>query len=171
MSAAAAMDASKTEDDVQVAGVAGVVCRSATTAEDFEQHYAVRHRVFVEEQKLFTDSDHDARDTQADTIHVVGYADSVPAGAVRLFPLDPAAGLWQGDRLAVLSDFRAHGLGAPLVRYAVATAGGRGGSRMLAHVQVANVAFFIHLGWSPVGDVESYIGQPHQRMLIELSRH
>lgn len=150
------------------AEVVRVVCRSTSTPLELEQHYHIRHRVFVEEQRIFTESDLDARDPNHGTIHVVGYADGVPAGAVRLFPLDPADGLWQGDRLAVLGHRRTHGLGGPLVRYAVALAGSLGGSRMVAHVQVANVKFFSHLGWSPEGDVESYLGQPHQQMLIDL---
>lgn len=145
-----------------------VVCRSTATPGDLEQHFAIRYRVFVEEQGIFTQSDRDETDALEDTIHVVGYANEIPAGVVRLFPLDPAEGLWQGDRLAVLDGHRTQGLGAPLVRYAVALAGCLGGTSMVAHVQVANVKFFTHLGWSPQGDVELYIGRPHQQMLIDL---
>jgi len=98
----------------------------------------------------------------------VGYCDGVAAGSVRLFELEHATGLWQGDRLAVLAPFRSSGLGAPLVRCAVATAGALGGDQMVAHVQIANVAFFTRLGWTPVGEPEIYVGLPHQRMLITL---
>jgi hypothetical protein len=35
---------------------------------------------------------------------------------------------------------------------------------------LANVAFFERLGWSRKGDVEEYVGIPHQPMSIGLSR-
>ena len=55
---------------------------------------------------------------------------------MRLYPLDEA-GLWKGDRLAVLADARTLGVGTPLVRFAVATAGEHGGTRMIALIQDA----------------------------------
>ncbi|OLT21604.1 hypothetical protein BJF78_08355 [Pseudonocardia sp. CNS-139] len=72
------------------------------------------------------------------------------------------------DRLAVLPEFRTAGLGGPLVRFAVATAGVRGGRLMRAHVQVANERFFHRLGWRTDGPVETYVGHPHVPMSIAL---
>ncbi len=87
---------------------------------------------------------------------------------MRLFALDPARGVWQGDRLAVLPAYRTRGVGAPLVRCAVATAGAHGGRTMVAHIQTANVVFFERLGWSRSGPTEIYAGLPHQPMRIDL---
>lgn len=117
---------------------------------------------------MFAGSDRDVHDDDRATIRLVGYVDGVAAGTVRLFELEHATGLWQGDRLAVLAPFRTSGLGAPLVRCAVATAGALGGKQMVAHIQIANVTFFTRLGWTSVGDPETYVGLPHQRMLIAL---
>ncbi|MGW4472708.1 MSMEG_0567/Sll0786 family nitrogen starvation N-acetyltransferase [Nonomuraea sp. NPDC004354] len=146
----------------------GTDCHPAATPEELAAHHAVRHRVFVDEQRLFPGTDRDARDDDPLTIHVVAYADQVVAGAVRLYPLDGTGELWQGDRLAVLAEYRAHGLGAPLVRYAVAAAARRGGLLMVAHIQLRNVGYFEHLGWHRAGEVEVYAGLPHQPMAIEL---
>jgi putative N-acetyltransferase (TIGR04045 family) len=143
-------------------------CRAAVTAEDLAAHHAVRHRVFVAEQRIFESSDRDAYDAWPDTIHVIGDLDGTIGGAVRLFPLDAGGLHWQGDRLAVLPEFRAYGLGAPLVRYAVRTAGERGGQVMIAHIQLPNVVFFRRLGWHLDGEVETYAGLPHQPMAIDL---
>lgn len=148
--------------------VARLLCRSVRTPAEQAAHRAIRRQVFVHEQAVFTETDRDAHDLVPSTVHVLGYVDAVTAGTVRLFPLDPALGLWQGDRLAVLEEFRMHGLGAPLVRFAVATAAARGGVRMVAHVQLANVSFFKRLGWIPVGEPELYVGLPHQQMSIAL---
>jgi len=82
-------------------------------------------------------------------------------------PLD-ADGLWKGDRLAVLPEARVQHVGALLVRFAVATAGERGGSRMVARVQLPNVRFFERLGWYADGPAEPYVGVIHQPMAIPL---
>jgi putative N-acetyltransferase (TIGR04045 family) len=144
-----------------------VVCLAVADAAEAALHHRIRHDVFVVEQGVFAESDLDARDASAGTIKVLAWADGVPAGAVRLYPLED--GLWQGDRLAVLPAYRAHALGRPLVRYAVHRAAHLGGREMVAHVQLANVRFFERLGWHCRGDVETYVGLPHQLMAIDLS--
>jgi putative N-acetyltransferase (TIGR04045 family) len=146
----------------------GIVCRQAGSRRELADHHAIRHQVFVREQAVFAGSDRDLHDDDRATIRLVGYCDGVAAGAVRLFELEHSTGLWQGDRLAVLAPFRTCGLGAPLVRCAVATAGALGGKEMVAHVQIANVTFFTRLGWTSVGAPETYVGLPHQRMVISL---
>lgn len=144
------------------------------TEQEREAHFQIRHQVFVREQRLFTvpgsghGDDRDGRDTDPATIHVIGVADGAICGTVRLYPLT-AAGLWQGDRLAVLPGYRRLGLGGPLVRFAVATAARRGGKRMEAYIQPGNVTFFEWLGWQRAGGLTDYAGIPHQRMVIDLT--
>jgi putative N-acetyltransferase (TIGR04045 family) len=145
-----------------------VECRPAATAEELGTHHRIRHEVFVEEQQLFTGTDRDDHDVHPGTVHVLGLLGGEPVGTVRLFPLDAEGELWQGDRLAVLRSARIHGLGRPLVRYAVATAGERGGREMVAHIQLQNVALFERIGWRKHGDVEIYVGVHHQPMAIDL---
>ena len=91
---------------------------------------AIRRAVFVEEQRLFGASDTDEHDRDPATLHVLGFWAGDPAGAVRLYPL-AEPGWWKGDRLAVLSPYRRHGIGAPLVRFAVGTASRLGGFVMV----------------------------------------
>jgi putative N-acetyltransferase (TIGR04045 family) len=145
-----------------------VVCRTVADAAERKVHHAIRRQVFVVEQRLFADDDRDDHDVDPATLHVLGFVDGVPAGAVRLYPLEEP-GLWKGDRLAVLSAFRRHGVGAPLVRFAVRSAGELGGRRMVAYIQPANVSFFARLGWQPAGHPAPYVGVLHQQMAIPLS--
>ena len=140
--------------------------RVARTAAELEAHYYVRHQVFVGEQGIFEGSDRDAWDDSA--IHVVAAVGPLVVGSVRLYQLDEA-GLWQGDRLAVLPEARRMRPGGDLVRFAVATAGERGGTRMVAHVQEPNVAFFQHVGWSRLGRPFTFHDVEHQRMDIPLA--
>lgn len=145
-----------------------ITCRTVRDADDLAAHRSIRQKVFVDEQAVFEGSDHDCRDDDPATTHILGWVDAAPCGAVRIYRLEPGSDTWQGDRLAVLRSARVHGLGGPLVRYAVAAAGVAGGQSMVAHVQVQNVLFFKHLGWTPEGPEEIYVGRPHQQMRIEL---
>ena len=152
------------------------LCRAAAGAAELEAHFAVRRAIFVEAQALFEGDDRDEWDVAPDTVHAVGLVDRAVAGAVRLYPLgDPydhtapgGVGLWKGDRLAVLPHARTLHLGAALVRFAVATAGERGGRKMVAQIQLPNVAFFEHLGWHADGPAGEYHGVMHQPMGIPL---
>ena len=159
-----------------------VACRAARDPEELSLHHEIRRRVFVEEQGLFGGSDRDDHDDDPATVRILGLCGDVAGGAVRCYPLtdtatvggvvdlvDPGAGLWKGDRLAVLPLFRHNGLGAPLVRFAVRTAAEAGGRTMMAHIQPSNVGFFEHLGWYAVGGPVSYVGRPHQAMAIDLA--
>lgn len=141
-------------------------CRIASTADELAVHHRIRHQVFVDEQGLFNGTDVDAHDP--DAVHILGSWDREIVGVVRAFVLDEAAGLWQGDRLAVLPDYRIRNVGKPLVKFAVATAAQRGGNLMVAHIQLPNVAFFERIGWYKHGDVETYVGVAHQPMAIDL---
>jgi len=147
-----------------------LACRVAADAGELRAHFAIRRAVFCAEQGMFGGADdRDARDASAETLHAVGAERGVVGGTVRLYPLDEAAVLWQGDRLAVLPAFRHGSLGGLLVRFAVRTAGERGGERMVAMIQLPNVRFFLGLGWSTDGDVVDFHGRAHQPMAIALS--
>jgi putative N-acetyltransferase (TIGR04045 family) len=141
-------------------------CRLVADAAEVEEHHRIRRAVFVDEQGIFDGTDVDAQDARPDVLQVVAWIDGRAAGVVRLFPLE-AAGSWQGDRLAVLPGFRTARVGGPLVRFAVATAAARGGTRMVAHVQRDNRRFFERLGWTARAD-EIYAGRPHVVMDIDL---
>lgn len=143
------------------------ICRVATSADELERHFAIRHAVFVDEQAIFAGSDRDERDDNPETIAVVGLVGGTAYGAVRLYPVD-AAGLWKGDRLAVLPEQRRGLLGATLVRFAVHTAGRRGGTRMIASVQAPNLHFFEWLGWRVDGPAGEFHGVTHVPVTIGL---
>jgi putative N-acetyltransferase (TIGR04045 family) len=147
-----------------------LAARAVSDAGDLAIHFRIRHQVFVVEQGLFGGTgDRDVHDDDPATVHVVGLFDGTACGTVRLYPVSGVPGRWKGDRLAVLDGHRHHGLGAPLVRFAVATAAERGGREMEAYIQPANVRFFEWLGWRPTGGLVTYAGIAHQRMLITLA--
>lgn len=143
-------------------------CRPVADAAELATHLRIRREVFVVEQDLFAGTDADEHDADPATVHVLGFVGGEPAGTVRLYPLGGT--LWHGDRLAVLPPFRRDRIGGRLVRLAVALAGERGGTRMRARVQLPNVRFFVHLGWTPTAAPADHLGVPHQWMSIPLGR-
>ena len=145
----------------------GAGCRVVADETERALHMAIRRAVFVDEQGLFDVSDTDEYDQDPTTLHVLGFWAGAAAGAVRLYPLT-RPGWWKGDRLAVLPPYRSHGIGVPLVRFAVGTASRLGGVVMVAQIQPANVAFFERLGWYRVGDPTPYVGRLHQQMAVDL---
>jgi putative N-acetyltransferase (TIGR04045 family) len=147
-----------------------LACRVAGGPAERRSHFAIRRAVFCLEQGMFAGADdRDDRDGASETLHAIGLERGVVGGTVRLYPLSGDGLLWQGDRLAVLPAFRRGSLGGSLVRFAVRTAGERGGERMVAMIQLPNVRFFLGLGWSLDGDVVDFHGRAHQPMAISLS--
>ncbi len=120
----------------------------------------IRKRVFVDEQKLFPETDEDQFDTSA--IHLVAEFDGAIVGTVRLY--SEAEGVWVGGRLAVLPEYRGR-VGARLVERAVQEAVMQGARLFKANVQKQNENFFQRLGWETVERNVSICGMEHVRML------
>ena len=124
---------------------------SPTAPDELDAHFAVRRRVFVDDQALFAGTDRDELRRRAG--HAARGRRGRRRGRRRRAAV-PARrdGLWKGDRLAVLPEARVHQLGgAAGAASRSRTAGERGGHAMVAQVQVPNVRFFEQLGWARDG--------------------
>ncbi|MER0240115.1 MSMEG_0567/Sll0786 family nitrogen starvation N-acetyltransferase [Fulvimarina sp. MAC8] len=150
----------------------GYFIRAASTLWEKTGAQNLRHRVFVEEQKIFTEHDRDAIDRDATTLVALSTyaheADEV-VGTVRIH--EPEPGVWWGSRLAVERRYRrvSH-LGCELIRLAVSTANGRGSHTFLAHVQEANIPLFESLDWHLDYMVDLH-GRPHGLMRADLASY
>lgn len=125
-----------------------------------EEHLAavkyIRRQVFVEEQKLFPDTDEDVFDRRS--IYLLALKGKEAVGTVRLFPAYKQ--VWVGGRLAVLPQARG-AIGKLLVNRAVQLASELGARRFIAHIQEQNLPFFSRLGWVPISSPRLYKGYPH----------
>lgn len=149
-----------------------VTAQIASEPWQLRAYYAVRRAVFVEEQKLFEESDVDVHDAVATPIVVLGHAagmlDEV-IGAVRIYP--DGGGTWFGGRLGVSRLHRSRGVvGSALVFAAVSTARGRGCTRFLATIQEANVGYFERHRFCGIRAVE-VCGRPHRLMEADLAAY
>lgn len=136
----------------------------ARTQEERAAHFSIRKAVFIQEQRVFRDSDEDAFDEKA--IPLICRVDGRIAGTVRVYPV--SNNTWMGGRLAVLQEFRVFGVGSLLVKAAVRTVKQQGCNKFLAHIQPQNVSFFRKLGWLPTGNTAIVSGLIHHEMQANL---
>jgi putative N-acetyltransferase (TIGR04045 family) len=137
-----------------------------------EAYFALRRRIFVVEQGLFTGSDVDDQDQAATPIvalsQLAGMADEV-IGVVRIYEAEQNT--WFGGRLGVAPRYRARGaVGAALITAAVSTAHAWGARRFLATIQEANVRYFERHHFRSLEPI-LVCGVPHWLMEADLDRY
>jgi putative N-acetyltransferase (TIGR04045 family) len=142
----------------------------AQDAATLAAYRALRTRVFVHEQGLFTGHDLDEHDADPRTTVLVARGrDGAVIGGVRLAPaVEPDLGWWFGSRLVVEPSRRGH-VGPALVRAACAYAENAGVLRFEATVQAQNEALFRRLGWESIRPV-TVAGAPHMLMRRPIGR-
>lgn len=121
--------------------------------------FALRREVFVIEQKVPEDIEIDADDLTA--THIVGVADGAVVAVLRV--------LWKTDhakigRVAVAVSRRGSGVGAEMIRFAVAHAAGKGQERCYLESQSDKVGFYERLGFAAFGEDFMDAGIPHRKM-------
>ncbi|WP_196259398.1 GNAT family N-acetyltransferase [Pelagibacterium limicola] len=121
--------------------------------------FALRREVFVIEQNVPEELEHDADDLAA--THIVGIAEGAVVAVLRILWNESYAKI---GRVAVAASHRGHGLGAKMIRFAVEYAAGQGQSRCYLESQSDKVAFYERLGFVAYGDEFMDAGIPHLRM-------
>ncbi|MDE1958880.1 MAG: GNAT family N-acetyltransferase [Xanthomonadaceae bacterium] len=123
---------------------------------------AVRMAVFVLEQAIPESDEWDALDARSQHL-LARDATGRAIGCGRLTP-DRTIG-----RMAVLRDWRGHGVGAALLRSLIEQARASGWPEAVLHAQVQAMPFYAQQGFAPFGDVYDECGIPHQRMRLILT--
>lgn len=132
--------------------------------DDLAACLAIRRTVFIEEQGVSEADELDGRDGAA--VHLLAVEGGRPVGTARLLR-DGATG--KIGRVAVLREARGRGLGAALVRAAVAEFRAAGGvQRVKLGAQVHAIGFYEALGFRPEGEVYDDAGIPHRDMAMNL---
>lgn len=131
-------------------------------SEDAQTCFDLRRSVFIDEQGF--PEDLDEQDDIA--VHLLATADDKPVGAARIvFDQDTA----KIGRICVVPDMRGTGLGAALVRAAMAIARDVPGTETARlNAQVSATAFYEKLGFSAEGPPHDELGVPHQLMVQQL---
>ena len=145
-----------------------IIFRIVETEAELQQCFAVRHSVFVEEQRIFFETDQDEFDKNAIHIAAIDTNTGKVVSTVRCH--EQEGGIWYGARLAVAKEFRTHPslIGVKLSKIAEKTVADRGAKRFLAYIQPNNVRFFERLNWRKVDQPVTHFGSIHQLMEASL---
>lgn len=121
---------------------------------------AVRHRVFVEEQNVPIELERD--DLDATAIHLLATQGDHPVGAARIVLIGDTGKI---GRVCVLREQRGTGLGAALIREALAILQDTpGATRAALGAQIDALGFYEKLGFTAYGDVFDDAGIDHRMM-------
>lgn len=114
--------------------------------------FAVRTAVFMDEQG-FKD-EFDDIDELDSTIHLTAYLDEALVGCARTFPDPDHPGRYIFGRLAVLPDYRKHGLGSKILKATEDAARDKGAREIHLHAQCSVTPFYDVHGYVKYGDIE-----------------
>lgn len=131
---------------------------------------AVREDVFVLEQKVPIEDERDALDAQSH--HVLARdRDGRPIGTGRLVPpnLSPDGRTATIGRMAVLAQWRGHGVGASILRVLLEQARARAYATIELHAQTHALSFYAKFGFAPHGEEFDECGILHRRMTLTLA--
>jgi predicted GNAT family N-acyltransferase len=118
-------------------------------------------RVFVEEQGVPEEIELDRDDKRA--VHFLALAAGKAVGTARVVIGQRNAKI---GRMAVLRSYRGRGIGAKLLKRAIAIAKTHRAEQIYLHAQVPAIGFYEAMGFQCVGSVFKEAGIPHRKMLL-----
>ncbi len=131
-----------------------------TNLEDLVKVFIVRGIVFVEEQGVPYEIEHDAYDLSA--THILGEMDGEPFAAGRIRALGEYAKL---ERVAIRKSYRGKNLGHKLTDFMMSVAKEQGFKKYKVHAQVYLAEFYRKHGFEIVGDMFKEAGIDHYLMI------
>jgi predicted GNAT family N-acyltransferase len=139
----------------------------AGSAPDFALAMAVRKKVFVVEQRVPEELEHDEFDEKA--THVLLLADGLPVGTGRVFSDPERSDTARLGRVAVLREYRGLRLGQVLIaRLLDEIKKSDRFSRVLIHAQTAVVDLYVRFGFERVGEEFYEAGIAHYEMIYQI---
>lgn len=125
---------------------------------------ALRRQVFIEEQGVSEADELDDKDEVAR--HLLASREGRALGSARLLVEGQTGKI---GRVCVLAEARGQGIGAALIRAAVALFGADAGvSRVKLGAQTHALGFYEALGFAAMGEVYDDAGIPHRDMIMTL---
>jgi predicted GNAT family N-acyltransferase len=132
------------------------------SAKDLERAFAIRMRVFVNEQNVPAEIEMDGDDQRA--IHFLALSSGKAVGTARLVVRRSSAKI---GRMAVLKTYRRKRIGTKLLQCAITTAIKLRANKIYLHAQVPVIEFYKALGFRSVGPVFEEAGIPHRKMILK----
>ncbi|UOR13102.1 GNAT family N-acetyltransferase [Halobacillus amylolyticus] len=137
--------------------------RKVTKHEELSDAHRVRRNVFIKEQGVSEQDEHDAFEDQA--THIVGYFDGEPFAAARLRFIEDYAKL---ERICVEKAHRGNSFGKQIIHYMETVIKDEGYSRAKLNSQTHAEGFYESLGYRTVSEEFMDAGIPHVTMIKDL---
>lgn len=138
-----------------------VTIRRVSLPRELKKAFDIRLRVFVREQGVPAAIELDHDDQRA--VHFLAISNGRAVGTARMVMRGNRAKI---GRMAVLKFYRRKGVGAALLRRAMAAAKREGASKIYLHAQVPVIGFYEKLGFRCVGPVFDEAGIAHRKMIF-----
>jgi predicted GNAT family N-acyltransferase len=128
---------------------------------DLQAAFAIREKVFVEEQRVPRQEEYD--EYEAVARHYLATADGTPCGAARWRKTDKGVKL---ERFAVLPQFRSQQVGSQLLKRILADVQAAYPQETIyLHAQVPAMTFYARQGFEPVGETFQECDIDHYKMI------
>ncbi len=133
---------------------------------ELDDIYAIRNKVFCEEQGIPFEVEHDDRDKEA--IFALAFEEGEdfkkPVATGRLLFLEDS---FKIGKIATLKEYRKMGYGDFVVRMLIDKAFTMGAKEIFVDAQLTAVDFYKTIGFRTVGDVFEEAGLKYQKMVVE----
>lgn len=140
-----------------------MIIKIADTKQDIKKAYDVRAVVFIHEQNVPPELEHDEHDEEA--IHLIGYKDNQPIAASRVRFIDNYGKL---ERICVLKEYRGESYGSQMIQFMEGIIAQHGYHQATLNAQTHAENFYKHLGYHTVSDEFLDAGIPHVTMVKKL---
>ncbi|OKL39688.1 GNAT family N-acetyltransferase [Pontibacter flavimaris] len=136
--------------------------KRAATGQDLKAAFAIREKVFVQEQQVPREAEYDAHEPTAK--HYLATYKGVPCGAARWRKTDAGVKL---ERFAVLPEYRNRSIGAEVLRLVLQDVQTeQPGRKIYLHAQLPAVSFYKRHGFVAEGDMFTECDIQHYKMVF-----
>ena len=137
-----------------------IVTRKVTDQENLDKVFAIRRKVFVEEQECPPELEWEYED---ESNHFLATVNETPAGACRWRQTDKGYKL---ERFAVLQEFRNQGIGQELVKTVLNDLPAEA-DYVYLHAQLSAIGLYEKFGFEKTGPQFEEAGIQHFKMLLK----
>lgn len=132
--------------------------KTVSTKDELIDHYLIRHKVFVEEQKISLKDEYDF--VEKERVVVIAYLNNLPVGTARI-KLEQNAKV---ERVAVLKAYRTLGIGKQLMEYIIEYCISHNSQRIYLGAQEYAIPFYQKCGFTTYGECYLDANIPHYNM-------
>lgn len=139
-----------------------IIAKKVAAARDMDTVFAIRQKVFVEEQKVPLDEEYDEFEKTAS--HYMATYNGLPAGVARWRKTDKGVKL---ERFAVLEEFRSKAVGSHVLKAVLNDVKQQFPEEVVyLHAQLKAIPFYERHGFNKVGEQFSECDIEHFKMVL-----